>query len=162
MFKQTMAGAAGWLLSALLATALAQGQPVQVEGAWARATVAGQHASGAFMTLTAAEGARVVGVSSPVAGAAQIHEMVMQGDVMRMREIDGLPLPPGQPVTLKPGGLHVMLLDLKAPLTAGTNVPLELRVVDRQGSETRLNLQVPVRALNAPPPAAGHGAMHGG
>ncbi len=136
----------------------ASAQSVRVEGAWARATVPGQQSSGVFMTLTAAAATQLVGASTPAAGASEIHEMAMQGDVMRMRPIESLALPAGQPVQLKSGGHHLMLLELKAPLVAGIQVPLELRFRDARGTEERQQVQVPVRALNSGGAAQGHGA----
>jgi len=123
--------------------------PVQVENAWARATVAGQQASGAFMRITAREALRLTGAETPLAGASEIHEMKMDGEVMRMRAIEALELPAGQSVELKPGGHHVMLMQLKQALDAGTQIPLTLIFHNAQGSESRLSLQVPVRALHA-------------
>jgi copper(I)-binding protein len=148
--------------AALLCAGSAWSQSVHVEGAWARATVPGQKATGAFMTLTAPEATQLVGASSPAAGVTEVHEMAMQGDVMRMRAIDVLPLPAGQAVTLKPGGYHIMLLDLKAPLAQDSAVPLTLRFKDARGQESRIELQVPVRAVNTGAPAAGaaHGHKH--
>jgi periplasmic copper chaperone A len=144
------------LLSLLLATtAFAQATPpVKVEAAWARASVQGQMGTGAFMHITAAQPMSLVGVSSPAAGVSEVHEMKMEGDVMRMRPIGQLPLPAGKTVELKPGGYHLMLLDLKAPLMPGTSVPVTLRLRDAKGAETRLDLQVPV-ATRAPAPTEG-------
>ena len=101
---------------AALAFGSVHAEGVDVQGAWARATVLGQKATGAFMKLTAKDGAKLVGAASPVAGVTEVHEMKMEGDVMRMRAIPGLDLPAGKTVELKPGGYHVMLMDLKAPL----------------------------------------------
>lgn len=144
------------LLAAVLATAaFAQAAPpVKVEGAWARASVQGQMGTGAFMNLTAAQPLALVGVSSPAAGVAEVHEMKLEGDVMRMRPVSQLSLPAGQKVELKPGGYHLMLLDLKAPLKPGTSVPVTLRLRDAKGVETKLDLQVPV-ATRAPAPTEG-------
>lgn len=145
--------------------ALAQTAPVQVDGAWARATVQGQRGTGAFMSLTAKDATRLVGVSSPVAGVAEVHEMKMEGDVMRMRAIDGLDLPKGVAVDLKPGGYHVMLQQLKSPLLKDSQVPITLVFKDAKGETSRLSLQVPVRAMApgaAAGPAAGHGGGHAG
>lgn len=122
----------------------AQGAPVKAEGAWVRASVQGQGASGAFMTLTASEPVTLVGVASPVAGIAEVHEMRMEGDVMRMRAASTLPLVPGKKLELKPGGYHVMLMDLKKPLKAGTSVPLTLQFRNAKGESSKLELQVPV------------------
>lgn len=140
-------------LAALIAApALAQ---VDVTGAWVRATVPGQMGTGAFMTLTAKDGARIVGAESPVAGVVEIHEMKMEGGVMKMRAIDALELPAGKPVELKPGGYHVMLLDLKRALKAGEKVPLSLRIE----SHDRQLVTLPVEAVvGARMPMHGAGA----
>lgn len=136
---------------------------VEAQNAWARASVPGQQASGAFMRLTAKEPLKLVGVETPVAGVAEVHEMKMEGDVMRMRAIEALDLPQGVPVDLKPGGYHVMLQQLKAPLVKDTQVPITLVFKDAKGELSRLHLQVPVRTA---PPAGGdaaaahHGHMH--
>ena len=145
-------------VSALLLAAAgsAFAQAVKVENAWARATVPGQQGTGAFMTLTAPEGARLVGASTPAAGVAEVHEMAMQGDVMKMRAVPALDLPAGQPVELKPGGYHLMLMDLRAPLTPGSTVPLTLLLRDARGAELRQEVRVPVRAAAQPAPTHGH------
>ena len=136
----------------LLAAGLAQAQ-IQVEGAWARASVQGQKATGAFMKLTAKDGAKLVSASSPAAGVTEVHEMKMEGDVMKMRAIPALDLPAGKAVELKPGGYHVMLMDLKAPLMKDTVVPLTLVFKDAKGAESKVELKVPVSAVA---PAAAH------
>ena len=138
------------------APAWAQTAAVKVEGAWARASVQGQKGTGAFMRLTAQDGARLVRAESPAAGVTEVHEMKMDGDVMKMRAIPALDLPAGKTVELKPGGYHVMLMDLKAPLAKGATVPLTLVFKDAQGAESQMQLQVPV-AAQAPGAAAGHG-----
>ena len=141
---------------ALSASALSA-QTVDVKDAWARATVQGQTATGAFMKLTAKEGSKLVAVSTPVAGVAEVHEMKMDGGVMKMRAVQGgLDLPAGKAVELKPGGYHVMLMDLKAALQKDTTIPLTLVFKDAKGVETRSELKVPVSATA---PDMGHG-MH--
>ena len=132
----------------------AQAQAVpKVEGAWVRSAVPGQQGTGAFMKITAAQAMQLVGVSTPVAGTAEVHEMKMDGDVMRMRAISKLELPARQTVELKPGGYHVMLMDLKQPLTPGSTVPLTLTLRDAKGIESKLELKVPVAAA---PAGGGH------
>jgi copper(I)-binding protein len=149
------------LIAALAAgSAFAQTAAVKVEGAWARASVPGQKGTGAFMKLTAKDGARLVGASSPVAGVTEVHEMKMEGDVMKMRAVPALELPAGKPVELKPGGYHVMLLDLKAPLAKDTVVPITLVFKDSKGAESKLELKVPVSATA--PAQAGAAAMMDG
>jgi copper(I)-binding protein len=127
---------------------------VQIKDAWARSSVQGQMATGAFMSLTSSEGARLVGASSPVAGVVEIHEMSMEDNVMKMRPINGLDLPPGRSVELKPGGYHVMLMDLKRPLKAGERVPVELRFEMR---DKRLVTQpVEIEVMARAPVAGAH------
>lgn len=133
---------------------------VSVSDAWVRGTVAGQQATGAFMQLKSAADTALVSASSPVAGVVEIHEMKMDGGVMKMRALPALDLPAGQAVELKPGGYHIMLMDLKAPLAKGAQLPLTLVFKDAQGAERRLDLQLPVSAT-PPGGAGGHGApMH--
>jgi periplasmic copper chaperone A len=127
--------------------------PVAVAGAWARASVPGQRSSGAFMTLTASEPVTLVGVATPVAGLAEVHEMKMEGDVMRMRAVPALQLPARQPVRLAPGGYHLMLQELKAPLKPDTTIPITLTFRTQHGDKRELALQVPV-SLAAPRDAA--------
>jgi copper(I)-binding protein len=116
-----------WFSAVVLMTANIAHAQVEVKSAWARPTVAGQSVTGAFMTLTAKDGARLVGAASPAAGVVEIHEMAMEGTVMRMRAVPVLDLPAGRAVELKPGGYHVMLMDLKQPLKAGEKLRLDLR-----------------------------------
>jgi copper(I)-binding protein len=111
------------------------------------------------MRLTASEATRPVGAASPAAGVTEVHEMKMEGDVMKMRAVTGLDLPAGQAVELKPGGYHVMLMDLKAPLAKGSTVPVTLTFKNAQGAESKLELQVPVQA-QMPAMQGGHGS-HG-
>ena len=136
--------------------------PVQISGAWARASVQGQQATGAFMQLTAQEDLRLIGVETPVAAQGEVHEMRMEGDVMRMRQIEGLDLPKGKTVVLKPGSYHLMFQQLKAPLQDGSQVPVKLLFQDAKGAASSVELQVPVKRM-APP--AGHampaGHAHG-
>lgn len=137
-------------LSALLALWLmpAWAQEVQIQNAWVRATVPGQKATGAFMRLVASRDLQLKAVSTPVAGVAQVHEMHMEGNIMKMQALeDGLPLPAGTPVELKPGGLHLMLLDLKETLKADSRVPLTLVFVDAKGRELRRELNLPVSTV---------------
>ena len=153
------------LLGALLALASIAGAwaqaavPVTVLAPWARASVQGQRASGAFMTLVAQEPLTLVGASSPAAGFAEVHEMKMEGEVMRMRAIGSLELKPNQPVQFKPGGYHLMLQELKAPLAANTSIPLTLSFRTAGGETRELALQVPVSAM--PPREAGAADAHG-
>ena len=112
--------------------------------AWVRATVAGQKGTGAFMRITSKTGMRLVGVASPVAAVAEVHEMKMDGDVMRMRPVPELVLPAGKEVQLKPGGYHLMLMELKQPLVAGSEVSVTLLLKDGKGVEASQIVMLPV------------------
>ena len=107
----------------------AASSPIAVSSPWSRETAAGQDAGGAFMTITNTGTApdRLTGGSTKVAGQVQIHTVDMAGGVMRMRQLaDGLEIPAGGSVTLKPGSFHVMLMQLQQPLKQGETVPLTL------------------------------------
>lgn len=148
-----------WLMGILLAFASSAGwAQVDVSGAWVRATVLGQMGTGAFMTLRAATDTRLVGAASAVAGVVEIHEMTMEGNVMRMRAIPALDLPAGRNVELKPGGFHVMLMDLKRPLKDGEKiaVDLQLETVDKR----RVTQPVQVEVRQRPPGGASPGVMN--
>jgi len=140
----------------LVATAAPAWAQVTVSQPWVRGTVQGQKASGAFMQLKSAEGATLVGAQSPVAGVVEIHEMRMESNVMRMRAIPKLDLPAGQAVELKPGGYHVMLMDLKQPLKKGDTVPITLKIQGKDGKPQEVEVKAEVRDLAA---SSGGGAM---
>ena len=138
------------LLLVFPACALAQ---VRVSDPWVRATVAQQKVSGAFMQLSASRDTRLVEVRSPVAGTVELHEMSMDGGIMRMRAIAGIDLPAGRAVELKPGGYHVMLLDLKQQLKEGETVLLTLVLEGKDRKRETLEVKATVRPLNT----AAHG-----
>jgi copper(I)-binding protein len=137
-------------LAALTLCATAAMAQTTVNDAWVRGTVAQQKATGAFMQITSVRGGRLVSVVSPVAGIVEIHEMTMRGDVMKMHAVPGIDLPAGQVVELKPGGYHVMMMDLKRPLKAGDQVPLTLVIEGKGGKRETLTLNAPVKPLGAP------------
>ena len=145
-----------WLFALGLGLAASAQAQVSVSGAWARGTVEGQKATGAYMQLRSADGAALVGAESPAAGAVEIHEMRMDGDVMRMRAIPKLEVPAGQAVELKPGGYHLMLMNLKAPLKKGESVPIKLRFRGKDGKLQAVDVKAEVRDLTA----SGSGKMH--
>lgn len=144
------------IAAALTATASLAHAQVSVADAWVRGTVASQMGTGAFMKITATESARLVGASSPVASVVEIHEMALVDNVMRMRALDALDLPAGRTVELKPGGFHVMLMDLKRSLKEGETVPVTLLV--EQGGKRQ---SIEVKALVRSPTARGNPAGRG-
>jgi len=144
--------------AACAVSALAQNTTVTVTDAWARATVPGQKATGAFMKITAKESTKLIAVSSPVAGVAEIHEMKMDKDVMKMAALpNGLELPAGKAVELKPGGYHVMLMDLKVPLAKDSAVPLTLTLQDAKGVKSTVALKLLVGMQPPAMPSHDHG-----
>jgi copper(I)-binding protein len=146
-------------LAALALAASAHAQ-VTVKDAWVRATVPQQKATGAFMQLTAAKDVKLVSARSPIAGVVEIHEMAMVDNVMKMRAVPGLDLPAGKAVDLKPGGYHVMLMDLKAQVKEGDGVPVTLVVEGKDGKRETLEIKATARPLNAAAPkSTDHGAM---
>ena len=161
MTFQRLALSAALVTATLFTASTVWAQSVDVKAAWARATVQGQKATGAFMTLTSKNGSRLVGISSPVAGVAELHEMKMDGDVMKMRAVEGgLDLPAGKAVELKPGGYHLMLMDLKTPLKKETTIPVTLLFKDAKGVSSKLEIKLPVSQM--PPAGASAGAGAGG
>lgn len=138
-------------LLALLAMASAHAQ-TSVKDAWVRGTVAQQKATGMFAQITSSTGGRLVSATSPVAGVVEIHEMKMEGDVMKMKAIPGLELPAGKMVELKPGGYHVMMMDLKKELKAGETVPVTLVIEGADSKRESIVVNATVRALGGAMP----------
>jgi len=124
---------------------------ISVTDAWARATMPGQPVSGAYMNIQSDADARLISVSSPVVPQVEVHEMKMDGDVMRMREVKAIDLPKGKTVSLRPGGYHIMLMNLKKPIAAGEIIPLAL-VIESDGKRQTVEVKAEARV-------AGGGAM---
>ncbi len=120
---------------------------IDVRTPWIRGTVVGQQATGAFMEVTSKSGATLIGAASPVAGLSEIHEMKMEGGVMKMRPVARLELPAGKPVLLGPGGYHVMLMNLKQNLKKGESVPLTLYVEGKDKKQESIEVMAEVRDL---------------
>jgi copper(I)-binding protein len=131
------------IAASLLATA-AHAQ-VTVDKPWVRTTVAQQTTSAGYLTITSVQGGKLVSASSPVAAAVDVHEMKMEGDLMKMRMVDALPLPAGQAVEFKPNGYHLMMTGLKAPLKAGDVVPIKLVVEDAKGQRQTVDVKATAR-----------------
>lgn len=126
---------------------------IAINGAYTRATVAGQAAAGGYMKITSSGAAdQLISVSSPVSAEVQLHTMKMDGNVMQMREVKQIEVPANGAVDLKPGGLHLMFMNIKAPLKAGDMVPVKLRFAKAGEVEVKM----PVNA----PGGHGHGAKH--
>lgn len=135
------------LLASAMSFGIAAWAQVEVTDAWVRGTAAGQKATGAFMKLTSPEGGKLVGVSSPVAGIAEIHEMKMDGDIMKMRAIPSVDVPKGKTVEFKPGSYHVMLMDLKKEIKKGEPVSLTLKFETADKKVVEREVTADVRSL---------------
>lgn len=135
-------------LSGLLFSLSAQAQ-VTIEAPWVRATVLQQRVTGGYMQITSAQDARLVEARSPLVGMIEIHEMKMEGDVMQMRAIDGLDLPAGKRVELKPNGYHLMLFKLKKIIKDGESVPLTLIVEDKDKKRSEVQVTAIAKPLTA-------------
>ncbi len=120
---------------------------VTVTEAWVRGTVPAQTATGAFMKLKSSVDVTLYNAASPVARVVEVHQMTMSGNVMAMRAVDDVALPAGKTVELKPGGYHVMLIDLLKPLAKGEKVPITLNFVDKDGKKSKLEIKAEVRAM---------------
>ncbi|MFO1079389.1 MAG: copper chaperone PCu(A)C [Reyranellaceae bacterium] len=122
---------------------------------WTRATPPTAQAGGGFLVITntGTTADRLVAAKSDTSARIEVHEMKMDGTVMRMREVEGgLVIPPGGTVELKPGGYHIMFMGLKAPFAAGAKVPVTL-VFEKAGS---IDVELQVEAMGAAPQKHGH------
>ena len=124
---------------------------IKIEGAYTRSTVPGQKAAGGFMKITDQGAAdQLIGASSTVSDEVQLHTMSMDGNVMQMRQVKAIDVPANGSVELKPGGLHLMLMGLKAPLAAGSTIPVKLKFAKAGEVEVKL----PVNTMTVEPKAA--------
>lgn len=128
---------------------------INISAPFARATLPNAPVGGGFLTIenTGTEADRLVSVAASVSGDAQLHEMAMQGDVMKMRQLkEGVDLPAGQTVVLKPGGIHIMFLGIKAPFVEGETIAVTL-TFEKSGS---VDIELPVEAVAADGPSVGN------
>jgi len=137
---------------ALSSAILAQGvsktvttNAIKIEDAYTRATVPGQQVAGGFMKIEnkGASVDQLLSASSPAAGEVQLHEMAMEGNVMKMRQVRDIGVPAGGVVELKPGGYHLMFISLKGPFAAGETVPVKLKFA----KAGELEVKMPVNAM---------------
>jgi len=142
--------------AAALAQTEAQTGGIEIKDAWARATPGGAQTGAAYLTLLSPTGDRLTGVTSPAAEKAELHQMTNDGGIMKMREVTAIDLPPGTPVSLKPSGLHVMLMGLKHPLEPGQSLPVTLQF---EKSGTR-EVNAAIGKVGAMGPETQSGAAH--
>ena len=150
-FGGMVAALAVLLAGAGLASA-ASAQSVEVREAWVRAPVPGQNIASAYMEIVSRAHGLLVAVTSPAAARAELHATIRDGDVMKMRQMESVDLPAGKVVKLAPGGMHIMLIDVKQPLKPGAKVPLTL-TVQRDGNRSVQTVQATVRSASG---TAGH------
>ena len=127
-----------------------------ISGGFSRATLPNAPVGGGFLTITnkGAADDRLISATSPASGEVQLHEMAMEGDVMKMRELpEGIPVPAGETVMLQPGGLHLMLMKLTGPLVEGTSFPVTL-TFEKAGTVT-VELSVASSGAKVPDGTAG-------
>lgn len=137
----------GMLFAMLMFSARAE---VIVQDPWVRASVPQQKVTGAFMKITSTTDARLVGIKSPVADSAEIHEMMMENGIMKMRAVPQLDLAAGKSLELKPGGgYHVMLFGLHRQVQAGDSVPLTLIIEDAGKQRLSVPIKATVKSLAA-------------
>lgn len=142
------------VLGGAAGSAAAQTGPIAIDRAWARATPGNSKIGAAYVTIRSSAADRLVAAATPVAEKAELHTVEMSGMVMKMRPVAGIDIPAGTPVSLKPGGYHIMLTGLVGPLRAGESFPLTL-TFEKAGART---VTVAVEKVGAagPPPAAEH------
>ncbi|MBI2311580.1 MAG: copper chaperone PCu(A)C [Betaproteobacteria bacterium] len=128
-------------------TALAA-DPVKVSNAWVRATMPGQKVAGAYLDIESPDKAALVSATSPAAVSVEMHSMAMEGNIMKMRQLDRLDLPAKKVVSFKPGGLHLMLVDVKKPLKQGDKVPFTLVVEKADKSRAEVKFEAEVHAAH--------------
>ncbi len=115
-----------------------------VAGAWVKPTIPGGAVSAAYMRIQSLTALKLIKVETPVAGEVQIHDMKMNDGVMEMREMDGVDIPVGKVVELKPGGKHVMLMNIAKPIRLGSKVPLKLVFVDANKKQVSIQVDATV------------------
>jgi hypothetical protein len=128
-------------------TAFSVHAEVVIKDAWIRATVPQQMATGAFFQIQSNTDTRVVSVQTSAAGVAEIHEMKMENNVMKMRALDYLDLAAGKMVELKPGGYHLMLMDLKKQIKAGDIIPLTLILEGKDKKRESIDIKLKARSF---------------
>jgi periplasmic copper chaperone A len=122
--------------------------PITVENAWVRPTVPGQDTSAAYMRLRSRDAARLIKITSASADTVQLHRSTMENGIMRMEPLASLDLPAGKTVELAPSGLHLMLMGIKKPLTAGERVSFSLTIASPEKTVSEVEVAANVMKIN--------------
>jgi periplasmic copper chaperone A len=123
------------------------GAQVTVSEPWIRATVGGQKVAGGYMQIKSTRDLALVGATSPASVTVEVHEMAMVDNVMKMRALQKLDVPAGRAVELKPGGYHLMLIDIKEPMKVGAKVPMQLIFEDKDKKRETVDITAEVRPI---------------
>ncbi len=146
-------------LSALLFSLPVQAKDVTVSDAWSRATASGQENGMVQAIITSKKEAKLIGASSKACQSVELHSMVTEGGMMKMRQVEAIELPAGQAVDLGAQGYHLMLIGLKKPLQEGKKVAVELKLRDASGKEKKVKMNATVRSMTGAKPQMPHGHM---
>lgn len=133
-------------IASILISACSKQNSIEIKNQWARASNDGQDVSAAYMTIVSNEDTSLIAIDSDVADVIEIHSMSMENGVMKMRMLDTLDLIAGKPTELSPGGFHLMLFDLKKPLTAGKEAHFTLHFKNKAGQEKTISVTSPIKA----------------
>jgi len=133
-------------IASILISACSKQDSIEIKNQWARASNDGQDVSAAYMTIVSNEDTSLITIDSDVTDVIEIHSMSMENGVMKMRMLDTLDLIAGKPTELSPGGFHLMLFDLKKPLTAGKEAHFTLHFKNKAGQEKTISVTSPIKA----------------
>lgn len=133
-------------IASILISACSKQDSIEIKNQWVRASNDGQDVSAAYMTIVSNEDTSLIAIDSDVADVIEIHSMSMENGVMKMRMLDTLDLIADKPTELSPGGFHLMLFDLKKPLTAGKEAHFTLHFKNKAGQEKTISVTSPIKA----------------
>lgn len=133
-------------IASILIPACSKQDSIEIKNQWVRASNDGQDVSAAYMTIVSNEDTSLIAIYSDVADVIEIHSMSMENGVMKMRMLDTLDLTAGKPTELSPGGFHLMLFDLKKPLTAGKEAHFTLHFKNKAGQEKTISVTSAIKA----------------
>lgn len=137
------------LLPGLLLSAFVCAENIQVEGAWAKATLPGQDAGMVSLTVTSKQAATLIGISSTACKSVEMHSMAHDNGMMKMREVKAIKLPAGKRVDFEEAGFHLMLIGLKSALKEGEALPLTLRIKDKNQRVVNIKISAAVKPITA-------------
>ena len=131
-----------------LGISLSASAQVVVKDAWARATVAQQKSTGIFLQIESKKDAKLIKAKTDIAEMTEIHEMSMDNNVMKMREVESVTLPAGKLVELKPGGFHIMLMQLKNQVKVGDEIALTLTIETADKKQETIEVKAKARSMS--------------